>query len=70
MRIYFSGGRGLTNTPEVLIPRRKPHVMLTFIDMQNNGTLNRFNVYLSRITGRSLKFTKQRKPRQKAKRNE
>ena len=30
MRIYFSGGGGLNDTPEVLIPERKPHIMLTF----------------------------------------
>lgn len=33
MRIYFSGGGGLKDTPEVIIPKQKPHIMLTFHDL-------------------------------------
>ena len=32
MRIYFSGGHGRL-TPEYLMPERKPHVMLTFLEV-------------------------------------
>lgn len=46
MRIYFSGGRGLKTTPEFLIPELKPHIMLTFHDIDSNGTRDRLNVYL------------------------
>ena len=49
MRIYFSGGRGLTTTPEALIPEFKPHIMLTFHDIKSNGTRDRLKVYLRRI---------------------
>ena len=49
MRLYFSGGRGLTCVPEALAPERKPHVMLTFHDIDSNGTLDRLNAYLERI---------------------
>lgn len=48
MRIYFSGGRGLTTTPEALVPERKPHIMLTFLDIRSNGTRDRLKVYLKR----------------------
>lgn len=30
MRVYFSGGCVWRSLPETLIPRRKPHVMLTY----------------------------------------
>lgn len=38
MRIYFSGSpnsgpEGISQFPEVLIPERKPHVMLTFHEL-------------------------------------
>lgn len=46
MRIYFSGSRGLTYTPEVLIPERKPHIMLTFYDIASNGTRDRLKAHL------------------------
>lgn len=49
MRIYFSGGRGLTTTPEALVPERKPHVMLTFHDIRSPGTRDRLKSYLRRI---------------------
>ncbi len=48
MRIYFSGGKGLTTTPEALIPERKPHIMLTFYDIAEKGTRNRLKEYLRR----------------------
>jgi hypothetical protein len=51
MRIYFSGGRGLGATPENLVPERKPHIMLTYHDIDSPGTLDRLNVYLQRVTG-------------------
>lgn len=50
------------NTPEALIPERKPHVMLTFLDMENEGSLGRFNVYLGRKTGRKLRYNGKKKP--------
>lgn len=58
MRIYFSGGRGLRNVPENLMGERKPHVMLTFLDMENNGTLNRFNLYMKRRINKQIKRKK------------
>ncbi len=48
MRVYFSGARGLTYTPEALIPQRKPHIMLTFYDIKSNGTRDRLKVFLRR----------------------
>ena len=47
MRIYFSGGRGLTCTPEALAANRNPHIMLTFHDIESNGTLDRLNAHLA-----------------------
>lgn len=48
MRIYFSGGGGLVDTPEVLIPKRKPHVMLTFhnIHQRQSATMDRLKAHL------------------------
>ncbi len=34
MRVYLSGGRG-KNTPEFLIASRRPHVMLTFLEVKH-----------------------------------
>lgn len=50
MRIYFSGGGGLVDTPEVLVPKRKPHVMLTFhnIHQKQSATIDRLKAYLKR----------------------
>lgn len=50
MRIYFSGGGGLKDTPEVLIPEHKPHIMLTFhnIKQKQSATIDRLKVYLAR----------------------
>lgn len=50
MRIYFSGGGGLVDTPEVLIPRRRPHVMLTYHNIHQNqsATIERMEAYLKR----------------------
>lgn len=48
MRIYFSGGGGLKDTPEVLIPHRKPHVMLTYhnIHLNQKSTTVRLDEHL------------------------
>lgn len=50
MRIYFSGGGGLVDTPEVLIPKRKPHVMLTYhnIHQGQSATTDRMDEFLKR----------------------
>jgi hypothetical protein len=50
MRIYFSGGGGLVDVPEVLIPEKKPHVMLTFhnIYQRQSATMDRLKAYLKR----------------------
>lgn len=50
MRIYFSGGGGLTDTPEVLIPKERPHIMLTFhnINQKQSATIDRLKAYLKR----------------------
>ena len=50
MRIYFSGGGGLVDTPEVLIPERKPHIMLTFHQLHDRQTSSacRLKAYLKR----------------------
>ena len=34
MRIYYSGISSLKQAPESLIPELKPHVMLSFLDIQ------------------------------------
>lgn len=70
MRIYFSGGNGITTTPEALIPQLKPNVMVTFITMTDSKLvgqiLPRINVFLARQTSRRLKrkLSKGRKGRQ------
>lgn len=50
MRIYFSGGGGLKDTPEVVIPKKKPHVMLTFHQLheRQSSATDRLKVYLQR----------------------
>jgi len=48
MRIYFSGGTGLEATPEVLVPKLKPRIMLTFYDVRKSGTADRFKAFLQR----------------------
>ncbi len=48
MKIYFSGGSGLVSTPEVLVPEKKPRIMLTFYDIQKNSTGDRFRAFLKR----------------------
>lgn len=35
-------------TPEALVPEYRPHIMLTFYDIQSNGIRNRLKVYLKR----------------------
>lgn len=50
MRIFFSGGGGLKDTPEALIPELRPHVMLTFHTLhqrQSSGT-DRLKAFLNR----------------------
>lgn len=48
MRIYFSGGGGLVDTPEVLIPQRRPHIMLTFhqLHQRQSSAMDRLKAYL------------------------
>ena len=48
MRIYFSGGGGLKETPEVLTPERKPHIMLTFFDLdkRQSSAVDRLKAHL------------------------
>lgn len=46
MKIFYSGGTGLTSVPESLIPERKPRIMLTFYDIRKSGTANRFKSFL------------------------
>jgi len=48
MIIYFSGGTGLEATPEALVPKRKPSVMLTFFDIRKTGTADRLKAFLHR----------------------
>lgn len=50
MRIYFSGGGGLKDTPEALIPEQRPHVMLTYHNIFQNqsATIKRLEEYLKR----------------------
>lgn len=57
MRIYFSGGGGLIDTPEVLIPEKKPHVMLTFhnINQKQSATTDRLKAYIKRKKNESQK---------------
>lgn len=42
MKIFFSGGTGLLATPEALVPKRRPRIMLTFYDIRKTGTKDRF----------------------------
>ncbi len=48
MRIYFSGSSGLKDTPEVLVPERDPHIMLTFHDLydRSSGAIKRLKAHL------------------------
>lgn len=50
MRIYFSGGGGLKDTPEVLIPHEGPHVMLTFhtLNEKQSSATDRLKAFLRR----------------------
>jgi len=50
MKIFFSGSSGLISTPEVLIPEKKPYVMLTFYDLNKGreGALCRLRSFLRR----------------------
>lgn len=71
MRIYFSGGKGYSSSPEVQIGDMRPHVMLTFFDMDQNSTRDRFNVFLKRVTGDVLPYkNKPPKRRNRKKKNE
>lgn len=58
MRIYFSGGGGLKDTPEALIPELGPHVMLTFhtISTKQASAMDRLHAYLS---GKKRNFSQQ-----------
>jgi len=47
MRIYFSGGGGVSDVPEALVPERKPHIMLTFFTIDENRTRDRLKAHLS-----------------------
>lgn len=58
MRIYFSGGRGKL-APEYLIQNRKPHVMVTFMEVVNeantSGTAkDRLRQHIYRHQGKDL----------------
>ena len=48
MRIYFSGGGGLVDTPEVLLPHAQPHVMLTFHQLyeRQSSSLDRLKAFI------------------------
>jgi hypothetical protein len=46
MRFYFSGVTGLAATPEKLVAKRKPMVMLTFYQIKENSTAIRFKSFL------------------------
>ena len=48
MRIYFSGSKGMTDTPEVLVPKLNPFVMLTFNDLygRDPGAMIRLKAFL------------------------
>jgi hypothetical protein len=50
VKMFFSGGGGLNDTPEALIPERNPHVMLTFhnIHQENSDTVERLSKYVER----------------------
>lgn len=48
MRIYLSGDSGLENVPEVILPKERPHIMLTYVDIYKDVTscLKRLYAYL------------------------
>lgn len=50
MRIYFSGGGGLNDTPEALVPHLKPHIMLTFHTLRERqaASTDRLRAHLRR----------------------
>jgi hypothetical protein len=50
MKIYFSGGTGLKETPEALIKDRRPHIMLTFHTLSegDSGAVDRLKAYIRR----------------------
>jgi len=47
MRIYFSGGGGVSDVPEALVPERRPHFMLTFYTIDENRTRDRLKAHLA-----------------------
>lgn len=53
MRIYFSGGGGLKDTPEVLTPQEvsAPHVMLTYHSLHNQDrkSTERMDAFLKQL---------------------
>jgi hypothetical protein len=66
VRIYFSGSGGLVDTPEVLVPEWKPHIMLSYLDMDRGGTKIRFDKYMERkrkYASQTKRPTRQAQPR-------
>jgi hypothetical protein len=51
MRIYFSGESSGDSIPEILIPKHRPHIMLTFYQLYHNGSAptRRLKAHLRRL---------------------
>ncbi|MHC1763743.1 MAG: hypothetical protein AB9869_05465 [Verrucomicrobiia bacterium] len=61
MRIYFSGSGGLKQTPEALIPKREPHIMLTFYNLESKENRDRLAAYRRQKRRNSPLNTKRQK---------
>jgi len=65
VRIYFSGGGGLRDTPEVLLPKSvsAPHVMLTYHSLYKNDkkSMERMEAFLKQLKRKRKKQRKYRK---------
>jgi hypothetical protein len=48
MRLYFSGGAGIADTPEGLVPKRKPMIMPSFFKIDDKDTRDRILVFLNK----------------------
>ncbi|MHC1769016.1 MAG: hypothetical protein AB9869_32820 [Verrucomicrobiia bacterium] len=53
MKLFFSGGNGLKTTPEALIPRRNPHVLLSFHNWKSKGMRDRLRAFCAQKRGDS-----------------